>query len=84
MHLWCKYVRTDVQPKMYAKRLREIYESLNDAFVYDWHLIKNMSPFRIEELKEALKRMRNNRGADTDAVAADMIKHGTQNFMSVY
>ena len=71
-----KHVRSEVQPETFAKLLRDVYESLNDALVYDWHLIKNIPPFQIEELKEALKCMRNNRGVDTDGVTVDMIKHG--------
>ena len=72
----CKHVRTEVQPETFAKLLRGVYELLNGALVYDWHLIKTIPPFRIEELKKSLKCMQNNRGGDIDGVITNTVKHG--------
>ena len=63
-----------IQCDIFAKTLKQIYESLDESLRVDYEKIKDIPLFDLGEMRWALGKMGNSRGADKSDIVVEMVK----------
>ena len=72
-----------IDPDVFAKALEEIYQSPDEKLQVDYDKIKSIPSFDLIEMRWALGKMGNSRGADKSNIVVEMIKFAGASFQNV-
>ena len=75
-------ITVPIEPEPFTKLLEKVYESSENLTKHFPETPLDISPFVMDELVHALKKMRNGRCADTSNIVVEMIKHAGDAFLT--